>query len=677
MKRYVLPLLILAPTLACNEATTGTTAMRLDPDGDFYAMPYPNNLRLDTAGKTIAVADFPNAKDNVLVDQMLELAASRQNGFSPLAVVSFSFTGPLALDGLDMDAEMLPSETPLAFYVNVEAGHPNFGAVTPALASWFPVDGNYVVANTLTLIPYNGKVLDAGADHAAIVLRAVGDAEGKLLAQHADLAAALAGQATVADLITLYAPLRAWLDAAQTETRSQDIAAATVFRTSDHATGLSAIVADATARFVAEMSTPFTLATNDPGDPAFCFFEGKMRLPQFQTGNDQDSFSTYGEGELAFDEDGKLVKQRDEDVRVVLVIPKEIAMPAAGFPYVEYVHGSGGIANQILDRGKVSEVDGEEMPWRGPGWIMAKRGYASGSNAMPVSPDRVPGATDFGYLQITNLGSLRGNFQQGVIELVLKRQLLYGLAIDATVCPDADVPGGTIKLDPTIHVTQGQSMGAMYANIYGAIATDTVALIPTGAGGYWSFLPFTTDLIPEAGELLTRIIGAASGETLDHRHPLMGMFQQYIDAIDPMVFAPRIVRDPLPGVPAKHIYVPHGRNDLYFSHHNQRALAVAYGFPLGEGEDVESTMADNLNYFYDFSTLATPIEANFTAGDGSIVTAAQLEFFEDPIQENGHTIYVQRAEVQFQYGCFLESLRLNGVPTIAAAAGQDNLAACP
>ncbi|MBI2059893.1 MAG: hypothetical protein HYT87_09000 [Nitrospirae bacterium] len=634
--------------------------MRLDPsDGSFWSMPYPNDLLLDASTRTIDLSRFPNPQSNSLVRQITQLASEERDGFALNPVVSFAFDGAISTEKVVTNPEKVPSVPFTAFFLNITPSSPGYRESVPALSRFYASDGNYVSANTLTMIPWPGATLWPDATYAAIVLRTVTDTDGVPLAQSDVLGNALRGLTPqIADgekLQRLYKPLADYLNSSS-QLSADAIAAATVFTTDHPAADLRRMATSVTGRHATRWATPPILAHEEPD---FCYLEGTVEWPQFQTG--EPPFRSEG-GRFEFDSAGLPRLQRTEIVKIVFTIPKR-AMPAAGFPYMEYIHGSGGIASQMVDRGPVLTPGGPETPWQGPAYVAAKRGFAAGASAMPISPDRVPTATDYDYLQIGNLVALRDNFRQGVIELFLKRKFVETVRLDASTCPGASSSDGAFRFDMSRHVTMGQSMGAMYANLFGATSGETQAILPTGSGGYWSYFIFSTDLIPGAAQTLSLAVGVKPGETLDVLHPVMGLFQQFIEKTDPIAFIPHLVRRPLPDVPAKHALVPHGYDDLYFSRATQRAMAVGYGFPR-VGDVIDNLMEAGLALFYRFPESDFPVRSNVAAGDGSMVTAVQDQWLEDPIQQNGHTVYVQIPAVQYQWGCFLETFARDGIPTV-------------
>ena len=59
------------------------------------------------------------------------------------------------------------------------------------------------------------------------------------------------------------------------------------------------------------------------------------------------------DGTFEYDSMGTPIKQRDITIPIVFAIPKQ-EMPAGGWPLLHYIHGSGGYADQVIERGKIS-----------------------------------------------------------------------------------------------------------------------------------------------------------------------------------------------------------------------------------------------------------------------------------------------------------------------------------
>src|SRR5690606_30197052 len=129
----------------------------------------------------------------------------------------------------------------------------------------------------------------------------------------------------------------------------------------------------------------------------------------------------------------------DETIPVTITIPKR-PMPEAGWPLHQWIHGSGGDSLQVVERGPTTEPGGAPTPGKGPGYVAALHGLAAASTAMPVNPERVPGASDYAYLNINNLVAFPYTFQQGVFEQRLFLDALLALRIPHSLLASCGVP---------------------------------------------------------------------------------------------------------------------------------------------------------------------------------------------------------------------------------------------
>jgi hypothetical protein len=341
-------------------------------------------------------------------------------------------------------------------------------------------------------------------------------------------------------------------------------------------------------------------------------------------------------------------------------------MPADGWPLLVYFHGSGGLASQVVDRGPYGP-DGVWTPGEGPAHVVAAHGLAAIGAALPVSPDRVPGASGIAYINLGNLAAFPYTFRQGAIEQRLLIEAMSRLSIPPAAlaaCSGATLPGGATahRFDAGAFVGMGQSMGGMYTNMIGAIEPRLSALVPTGAGGYWSYFILETALIPNAADLIGNLIGA-EGDTLTQLHPGLSLLQLGWESADPMVYVPRLSRRPLPGLTARPIYEPVGLNDSYFTTTVYDAMALAYGHEQA-GEAVWPTMQEVLALGGLEGLTPYPVSGNVTADDGTAYTGVVVQYAPDGF--DGHDVFQQLDEVKYQYGCFLSTFLTTGTAVVPA-----------
>ncbi len=644
----------------------------------FYDAPYPSDLRL-TAQGTPDLTGMPYPKLFTLFDQLRQVAMEH-TAFPTVPVAHFKFTG--AMPRQDPDKLIAPSPSTGILLIDVDPTSDERGTLFATAASTPEVDA-YTPAHVLSVAAWPGIVLHPNRTYAFVVLRSLGDAKGKPLGVVSTIADLVAGKtpagASGAAAKKVFSPLIAALSKAKVD--PADVAAATVFTTGDVVQDL----ADLSSKLIAKYSVTIDGLHVDPDDGAdhdrYCELKGTMKLPQFQKG--KPPFDT--EGLFEFGADGLPKKQRDEVAPLTLTIPKG-EMPANGFPLVLFFHGSGGLSTAVVDRGRWTPQDPANCPgctcdeWmgtmgcnakgEGPAYVLAPFGFAAAGSALPVNPERLPGANETAYLNFNNLAEGRDLFRQGVIEQRLFLDALAKLKIDpATLgaCTGISLPPGATQygFDDSHVFAQGQSMGGQYTNMVSAVEPRVLASVPTGAGGYWSHFVMHTPLIPNLpGKVGTVLLGTQA--KLSFLHPALAIFETVWEPVDPMVYMPRLGRRPLPGHPVRPVYEPAAIGDSYFPTVTYDAMATSYG-NREAGKQVWKSMQtslalDGLDGILDF-----PVKDDVESADGSKYTGVMVQYHGDGVYDP-HAIYSQLDAVKYQYGCFLSTMLATGTATVPAPA---------
>jgi hypothetical protein len=708
-RRFAVALLFsLAPSvliLACGGDDDGgdapppppppsATVALYDTDGDltqserFYDAPFPSDARVDAMGRP-EYRGFPRpATPNMLLDSLLPVVGDRV-GWPVMPVAYFRFTAPL--EALDHEQTVPASADQRVLLVDVDADSPTRGRLLPTVA-WTPRTDAYVPAGLLAVAPRPGVVLHAGRTYAFVVTRALRDAEGRPVEPAPAVTAALRGEtppgARGAATAALFAPLRETLAARAGGVASlapASIVSATVLTTGDVVQELF----DLSERVRADHDGVLTITGVDPDDGAaharYCELQGTLTVPQFQRGT--PPWDT--EGLFAFDGAGRLVPQRMETVPVTVTFPRA-PMPASGYPLVVYFHGSGGRSDAAADRGRwtpggacAPELrdtwEGREGCYAkglGPAHVVARHGFGMAGAALPVNPERLPGASSTAYLNFNNLAGGRDLFRQGILESRLFLDALLALEVAPEVvaaCTGMELPAGATayRFDPGAVYAQGQSMGGQYTNMFSAVEPRVRAAVPTGAGGHWTHFIEHTTLIPGATTLLRNILGARSFTFL---HPAVHVFGSVWERVDPFAYVPRIARRPLPGHPVRAIYEPVGLGDSFFSTETFDAIALAYGHRQA-GAVVWPSMQEALALDGLEGLLPFPVSGNARSERGEDYTGVVVQFEGDGVYDP-HAIYLSRDDVKYQYGCFLASHLRDGRGSVPPPV-DDESAACP
>lgn len=643
---------------------TGTVAvfdLGADLTTSFWDLPMPSDLRLTEAGGP-DYTGFPNPNELSLIEGVRKVAMDRK-GFPVIPVAYFRFTAPLPAQ--DAKVIVAADKASKVLLVDVDPASDERGRLFPTVATTPEVD-LYTPENLLAVAPRPGFVLAPNRKYAVVVQRSLGDAEGNQLDVPEGLAALASGKTPEGALgekaAALYAPLWETLDTIGVD--RAEVAAATVFTTGDVVKSTFEISSAVKEKLAVEI-TDLAL---DPDDGAtherFCELRGKVVYPQFQTG--APPFDTDGLFEL--DANGLPIQQRDEEAPIAVAIPKG-PMPVGGYPLVVYFHGSGGLSTQFVDRGKIYTPDGEPEKGKGPAHELAFHGIASAGSALPVNPERLPGAGETEYLNLNNLAAMRDTFRQGVIEQRLFIEALRKIQIDPALlagCDGATLPAGetSFHFSEDDLLAQGQSMGGMYTNMIGSTEPRIRAVVPTGAGGFWTYFILETSLIPgiasKVGVLLLQTM-----VPLTFMHPALSLSETALEPADPMVYMPRLGRRPLEGHPVRPIYEPVGQGDSYFPTVLYDAIVLAYGHPMA-GDVVWPEMQESLALDGLDGVLPYPVVDNLKSkAGGAPYTGVVVQYEGDGIYDP-HGIYGQLDEVKYQYGCFFSTFLQTGKASVLA-----------
>lgn len=662
-----------APDLASPPQAPIAAAFDLHADlsqgAHFWDFPWPSDLRLTASGAP-DVNGFPNDADLRTINGPRKLTLLRK-GFPLLPVAYFQFSGDLRPRHF---TDVIPGDKKQPVMLVDLGSGPGRGQLTPVVAETPPPDryvpldgilpeGGRPIQRLLALAPRPGFVLSPRRKYAFVVLRSLGNAAGDPLLVPPALAALKAATPPPADpelkAWKLYQDL--WTVLGTLGLDVAEVAAATVFTTGSPVEDTFDLSSKVLARYSIQVTG---LAVRPDGNQGRnCELTGKVTYPEFQDGTPPFNQG----GILQVDGAGMPVKQRDEDAPLGISLP-QMAMPAAGYPLVLYIHGSGGLSTQLFDRGKYINAT-TETPHQGPAYVLAPFGFAVAGSAMPVNPERLPGATDLAYINFNNLAAFTGTFVQGVIEQRLLLDALARLTIDPKVvagCPGLSLPQGAsaYKLDLSRLVAQGQSMGGQYVNMLSAVEPRIQAVAPSGAGGYWSYVVITTHAIAAAEATVKLLLG--TDQPLTPLHPALSLLQSGWEGADALVYMPRIGKDPLPGHPVRSVYEPVGLDDEYFSPPIYDATALAYGHREA-GEVVWPTMQAALSLDGKDGLVSYPVSKNLTSAGGGKYTGAVIQYRADGIVDS-HYIFQQLDAVKYQYGCFLSTFVQRGVATIPAPA---------
>lgn len=632
--------------ISCTQQAPTVALMDFNADvatpAHFYDAPFPSDFRLDAQGRP-DLRGFTPMPATANAKGFLEVASQRR-GFALAPVAYVRFSAPLApLVRTDVIAA---SATSPILLVDIDDDSPEKGTLRPLIAETLVAD-DYTAEYVLAIAPYPGFILRENTTYAVIVTTLVRDASGAQVGASAVLRGAKNSDTAGYELL--------WPAAEALGVGVDTMAAATIFTTGDPFGETLALSEAALANYAVSIEPKGIALTTDPAHVSddLCELTGTITYPQFQAGD-----TPYNKnGLFVIDDSGVPVKQRDEVAAIGFAIPKT-AMPTNGYPLSVVIHGTGGYSNSFV------APFGDDFVWgTGIGFPLAKVGIASAGSAMPINKERVPNGPDTQYANLNNLPVARFNLTQGIIESRMFFRALTELRIPASAihgCMPAGLLGdaGEIKFDVDKLMLTGQSMGGMYASMVAATEPTIKAVVPTGAGGYFSWQFLINSVTGDPKPLIAALLGTKP-ELLSQLHPALMVTELAFEPADPLVFVSRVARRPAPGHEPINVLQTTAPDDEYFPPQIYAALATAYGHPR-LGTSIMPELAASLE-LAERAPQTYPLTGNLNGK-----TAAVIEYEVPAGRTSGHSIIIFRDDTRYQVTCFFKTFVETGVARLVA-----------
>ena len=621
------------------------------PSAQFWSSPFPDESRVGADG-SIALANFPNPTNADIANAIKAMLSSQANGFGCTSAVFFPLSGAIDTSQLPYIAGSI-APTPKVFLAVVDSKSPYNGQLAPIEVKFTANGGPFGAPNLLSLLPVQGIPLHPLTRYAAVVLRSVGDAKHRKLAQIST--EIWARKADVLDRL------------ADANVPGDAIAGIAVFRTGDPTQQLNTVLKLALGQPVPKLDQPFV---RKEVFPKYCVYESSLKMPDFQSGT--APYALTG-GTWLFNAGGVPILQKQSPAKIVVSVPRQ-KMPQAGFPLAILSRTGAGGDRPLVDRGVQAAHDLPALvAGTGPAMEYATVGWAGMSVDGPLGGLRNPNHADeqFMIFNIQNLGALRDNVRQSAVELALTAHIADSLILDTSDCPDA--PPQT-RFDGQLQVLMGHSMGATIAPLAMAFEPKLRGLLLSGAGGsyieniLWKASPIT--VLPIA-ELLLNLDDAYH---LHAHDPLLSLLQWLLEPSDPPVYG----QFALPQAPQspRHVLMMQGIVDTYNLPPMANAVSLSLG--LDQGGSVLDANSTELKQFTPLTALLplTGRQLLILPASGNVQnksTAFVVQYPSDGI-EDGHEAVFQTAAPKTAYRCFLKTLAATGLPVILP---QDPSAICP
>jgi len=669
------------PGAVCTDVTGQTLAYfhvpRGSNDGDFYRLPFPNDVRL-TAGKvSLTNPDHPTPGTALLgydvIQRWLSDLEASADGFSAYPTVFFRFSAPIDITGtlkgtgvvrwLDITDPTTPVELGL-----------NWDASTGRNA--------YICDNWLGVRPPQGAPLTSGHTYTVFVTTQALDANSKAILVSPDLTALLGTTAptdtSLAPQWPKYQPFRDW--AAGANVALSSILTATVFTVGKPtaigpklAAAVAAAAAPAATMWVnceaANAVSPCPQATGDRAcpttpDPSFYELHAMISLPIYQQGTEPYLTPSEG-GAFVLDSTGTPTLQRTEQVCMALTIPKGVTMPAGGWPIVVYAHGTGGSFRSHVTEGvaaRLASVDTIAGSTTDGGADASAEAGATGTVNMAVlGIDQVETGTRRGastdspdnlFFNYANPAAGRGNPLQGAADQISLVRFVTGF----------DLAAGQSPIQTEIKVAAGQiafwghSQGATEGGIAMPYTTGVNGAVLTGEGA--SVIDaLLTKTNPVDIAAVVPIVLQDAPQNVTVYHPVLALLQNDLDIVDPLNHAGLLVMNPLAAANQKHVFQPYGQKDTYAPPVTQATFALAA--LLGEAAP-ESGVTDDP--FYGGSDLPVPVGGNARIL-GIPITAIVRQYVPGSTYD-GHFVSYDNVQAEADVNHFLADAVLGIVPQV-------------
>lgn len=625
-----------------------------DPLSEFYRLPFPNDVRLSSAGIDMSGHHNPGLLyiGGAFVDLYLD-AVSELRGFSTNPTVFFRFS-----QNPDFGTIVGDGDAPTLLFLNIDPDSPGYASRISMRWSITTGRGKFICPRYMAVRPSWSSPLEHGTTYAVLLFNGLRTPEGDLATPAPDFAAMLGadapGDARLQEAWDAYAPLRTYLD--DQNIGADTLIGGTVFTTMDPDADLPAIRAGARAQDPPGLNNVTLCGPNvtgpcNTGERGACVnvsddvieLHATYEAPIWQAGTRPYLFREDG-GNFVFS-GGEAQPQGTETMCLSMTIPRG-DMPENGWPVVMFGHGTGGTFTSHISGGTASRVANIDLGDDAPVQMVSV-----GIDGVQHGPRR--GDSDLSaetlFYNFVNPLTAVGNVQQGAADFFTLLWMLQNT--------DMTVDGvGDLRFDPQQIYFFGHSQGATVGGLFAAFEPELRGAIFSGAGGslVLSLLNKTSPEDIAGGVEFVLTDGGTSGTSVGDTDPLLALLQTVIDPVDPLNVARTYYRDPAEDVPGLSLFMSYGLGDTYTPEPNQTAFARAIGLPIPQGAELGLTGFRDTTY---------PVSGNRTVNENQ-VTGVLIPA--QPGDYDGHFVIFRESGLTQQSMEFLGTGVRDGIPTVSA-----------
>jgi hypothetical protein len=272
------------------------------------------------------------------------------------------------------------------------------------------------------------------------------------------------------------------------------------------------------------------------------------------------------------------------DTPIVIEIPACAATATTPLPTVVFGHGLFGNAVDTLKSGVLSQAANDYC------------GIFIGTDWIGLSSGDIQNVTQIVSGDLNNVYVITDRLQQAHVNAnTMTRLFLKKIVNDAALA----YHGKPITDGKEVYYF-GISLGGIQGGTFMGINPDVTRGVLNVPGCEWTLLMYRS---ADFNQLKT-LLDLTMPDPLDQQLAIASL-QSEFDYTDPATFAPHVVHDPLPGVPAKQVLLQMSIGDAQVSNVATEVLARTIGVP---GLDLEQPI-------YGVTTAAAPLDSAYTQWD--------------------------------------------------------------
>lgn len=661
---------------------------------EFYRLPFPSDVRVHDGHISLQGHQSPGDVLGVNIkDTYFTPVEEDATGFAVNGSVFFNFsdkvdyrticanTGsvyPTIPDPEDVDLFCDSSMTSSTLMlVDVDSDSVHYGEWVPIEINASRAKNQYICQNWMGVAPLAGKPLQEGTTYALLILKGIKSTQGKLVTRDHDFDIMLQATAPsdakrpeLAHAYTAMAPLRAWIAANSID--ASLLVGASVFTTARNSHAAERVRAavqalptptfsnnamvcgqDLTQLAPCDDRYPFGSILHQRGcfGPADSFYEiqGTYKNPIFQQGTRPYRQVSQG-GAFVWSNDLP-VKQGEEDLCYAMTVPKNVAMPAGGWPVVMYSHGTDGSYREFI--GSPGTPSPVVTALTNAGYAVigidnVSHGRRQGNNN-PLTWSSEPGNL---FFNIFNPRASRDNILQGSADLFHLTRLLRNANSQLNMSLSMGNVTASVKFDSSKVYFLGHSQGSVISPGFITYEQDLKGVALSGAGGELAL----SILNKKNPTDLSIVAGSFFGDRSLHRiHPIMNILAIMFGPAESMTYAPYMVRDRIGSTnPIPYLQFS-GVGDTYTPDVTQQALIRAVQVPF-VGYVAQSVSGVE-------RVQGNTAQANVTTTSGVSVTGGAVQYA-PATGSNGHFVLFEVPGASTTLGTFFNTARTQAQPLI-------------